>query len=93
MPRGTKYVLECFIVQVTWRRKWQPTSLFLPGKSHGQRSLPGYSPSGGEESDPTEYSHIFPAIETMGEYLNREELDYQSILECYASSFKTEYIV
>ena len=27
-----------------WRRKWQPTSVFLPGESHGQRSLAGYSP-------------------------------------------------
>ena len=27
-----------------WRRKWQPTSAFLPGESHGQRSLVGYSP-------------------------------------------------
>ena len=27
-----------------WRRKWQPTALFLPGKSHGQRNLVGYSP-------------------------------------------------
>ena len=27
-----------------WRRRWQPTPIFLPGKSHGQRSLVGYSP-------------------------------------------------
>ena len=27
-----------------WKRKWQPTLVFLPGKSHGQRSLTGYSP-------------------------------------------------
>ena len=27
-----------------WRRKWQPTPVFLPGESHGQRSLAGYSP-------------------------------------------------
>ena len=27
-----------------WRRKWQPTPVFLPGKSHGQRSLMSYSP-------------------------------------------------
>ena len=27
-----------------WRRKWQPTPVFLPGKSHGQKSLAGYSP-------------------------------------------------
>ena len=29
-----------------WRRKWQPTPVLLPGKSHGQRSLVGYSPLG-----------------------------------------------
>ena len=34
-----------------WRRKWQPTPVFLPGKSPGQRSLAGYSPWGGQESD------------------------------------------
>ena len=37
-----------------WRRKWQPTPVFLPGKSHGQRSLVGYSPWGCKESDTTE---------------------------------------
>ena len=39
---------------VHWRRKWQPTSVFLPGESHGQRSLVGYSPKGHKESDMTE---------------------------------------
>ena len=29
--------------KIPWRRKWQPIPAFLPGKSHGQRSLPGYS--------------------------------------------------
>ena len=29
---------------IPWRRKWQSTPVFLPGKSHGQRSLAGYSP-------------------------------------------------
>ena len=37
-----------------WRRKWQLTSIFLPGESHGQRSLVGYSPWGNEELDTTE---------------------------------------
>ena len=37
------------------RRKWQPTPVFLPGKSHGQRSLVGYSPWGHKELDVTEY--------------------------------------
>ena len=34
-----------------WRRKWQPSPVFLPGKSHGQRSLEGYSP--GLAKDPS----------------------------------------
>ena len=29
---------------ISWRRKCQPTLVFLPGESHGKRSLPGYSP-------------------------------------------------
>ena len=29
--------------KIPWRRKWQPTPVFLPGKSHGQRSLVGYT--------------------------------------------------
>ena len=37
-----------------WRRKWQPTPVFLPGEFHGQRSLAGYSPWGRKESDTTE---------------------------------------
>ena len=37
-----------------WRRKWQLTSIFLPGESHGQRSLVGYRPWCCKESDTTE---------------------------------------
>ena len=37
-----------------WRREWQPTPVFLPRKSHGQRSLAGYSPWGHTESGMTE---------------------------------------
>ena len=33
-----------WIGKIPWRRAWQPTPVFLPGKSHGQRSLEGYSP-------------------------------------------------
>ena len=36
------------------RRAWQPTPEFLPGESHGQRSLVGYSPWGRRESDTAE---------------------------------------
>ena len=40
--------------KMPWRRKWQPTPVFLPGESHGQRSLAGYRPWGRKESDTTE---------------------------------------
>jgi len=33
-----------WVGKISWRRKWQPTPVFLPGKSHGQRSLVGYGP-------------------------------------------------
>ena len=39
---------------IPWGRKWQPAPVFLPGESHGQRSLAGDSPSGLKESDTTE---------------------------------------
>ena len=40
--------------KIPWRRKWQPTLVFLPGKSHGQRILEGYRPWGHKELDMTE---------------------------------------
>ena len=40
--------------EIPWRRAGQPTLVFLPGESHGQRSLVGYSPWGRKESDTTE---------------------------------------
>ena len=39
---------------IHWRRKWQPTPVFLPGKFHEQRSLAGYSPWDHEALDTTE---------------------------------------
>ena len=41
-----------------WRRKWQPTPVFLLGKSHRLRRLVGYSPWGRKESDTTERLHF-----------------------------------
>ena len=44
---------------VLWRRKWQPTLVLLPGKSHGWRSPVGYGPWGRKESDTTERPHCY----------------------------------
>ena len=49
------------------RRQWHPTPVLLPGKSHGQRSLVGCSPWGGEESDTTEWLHFHFSLSCTGE--------------------------
>ena len=38
--------ISAWVRRIPWRRKWQPTPVFLPGKSHGWKSLAGYSPWG-----------------------------------------------
>ena len=43
-----------WVGKISWKRKWQPTPVLLPGKSYGWRSLVGYSPWGHKESDITE---------------------------------------
>ena len=40
---------DAWVRRIPWRRKWQPTPGFLPGKSHGQRSLVDYSPWGSQK--------------------------------------------
>ena len=50
-----------------WRRQWHPTLVLLPGKSHGWRSLVGYSPWGCEESDMTERLHFPFSLSCIGE--------------------------
>ena len=47
-----------WVRKILWRRKWQPTPVFLPGKSHGQRNLVGYSPWDCKEVDATEHTHM-----------------------------------
>ena len=58
-----------WVRKIPWRRAWQPTPVFLPGESHGQRSLAGYSPWGCKESDTTERltlaSTSFKSIHSM----------------------------
>ena len=41
--------------KISWRRKWQPTPVFLPGKSHGQRSLVGYTVHGVAKEAKSDY--------------------------------------
>ena len=43
-PAMGRCTFNPWVGRIPWRRKWQPTPVTLPGKSHGPRSLVGYSP-------------------------------------------------
>ena len=49
--------VQSLVRKIVWRRKWKHTPVFLPGKSHGQRRLVGYSPWSRRELDMTEHTH------------------------------------
>ena len=49
--------LDPWIGKIPWRREWQPTLVFLPGKFHKQRNLVGYSPGGHTASEMTMSTH------------------------------------
>ena len=49
---------DLWVRKIPWRRKQQPTPVFLPGRFQGQRSLASYSPWGHRESDTTERPHV-----------------------------------
>ena len=58
-----------WVRKIPWRRKWQPTPVFLPGKFYGQRSLAGFSLWGWKELDTTEHTGI-----KYEEYLKNVEI-------------------
>ena len=47
---------DLWVEKIPWRKKWKTTPVFLPGESHKQRILVGYSPWGHKESDTTEHT-------------------------------------
>ena len=79
--------------------KWQPTPVFLPGESHGPRSLVGYSPWGRKESDTTErlnhnktpYSRWFPYHKFIFCQFWRLEVQEQDL--CRSESFEASLLV
>ena len=42
--RSKRRAFDPWVGRIPWRKAWQPTAVFLPGESHGQRNLVGYSP-------------------------------------------------
>ena len=72
-----RLVFHAWVREIPWSRKWQSTPLFLPGKFHGQRSLPGYSPQHHKELDVTEVTqHTCVKCQTKPEFLNLDNTNF-----------------
>ena len=68
-------------------RKWQPTPVFLPGKSHGQRSVAGYSPWSHKESDTTKRLNTHTEICNVHFSARPTELSF--IFPCFLWKYKS----
>ena len=69
--------------KIPWRRKWHPTPVPLPGKSHGRRSWIGYSPWGHKESDMTEWLHFSISPSNEYSWLISFRIDWFDLLTVY----------
>ena len=62
-------IVTCILLPL-WRRKWQPTPVLMPGESHGQRSLVGYSPWGHKETCLSDFTFTFNLTRIMLKLVN-----------------------
>ena len=70
-----RHRFDPWVGKIPWKRIWQPTPVFLPGESHGQRGLAGCGPRGHKESDMTKATqhstplkhHCFPGTTGLKE--------------------------
>ena len=60
---------DSWVGKIPWRKKWQPTPVFLPGEFHGQRKLSGLQSGGSQESDMTEQLNYYSPMEQFILYL------------------------
>ena len=60
--RHNRRRFDPWVRKIPWKREWQPTPVFLPGKYHGQRSLVGYSPWGHKELGMTEQLSTYLSV-------------------------------
>ena len=92
LPRPTeKQRAVCPAPAFLQRRRWRPTPVLLPGKSHGWRSLVGCSPWSREESDTTEQLHFDFSLSYIGRrkwqptpvFLLEESQGWESLMGCH----------
>ena len=83
LPEMQETQFNPWVRKIPWRREWQSTPVFLPGESHGQRRLAGYSPWSPKELDMTErlllsrdfgWYHVTKPFFSIFCYLNVEKI-------------------
>ena len=72
--------------KIPWKRKWQPTPVFLPGKLHGQRSLEGYSLKVSRVTHTGTHTHTHTHTHTRCEHQGK--LDSACYFHIFSSSLK-----
>ena len=82
--RHRRLGFDPWVGKIIWRRKWQPTLVFLPGEFHGQRSPVGYSPWGHKELDMSEqtrshsHTHVIVCFELWTHFFLSEQFRKQA---------------
>ena len=82
-----------WVRKTPWRRQWQPTSIFLPGKSPGKRNVMGYNPQGCKESDTTEHAHTTSFILLCLQYLANFPCRCYALIKYLLSERRKEDII
>ena len=84
---------DSWVGKIPWSRKWQPTPVFLPRESHGQRNLVGYSPWG------RRVGHGWSSLAHMHAWVDEEDLRRSVILlsstylKCHSSLLFSEKVL
>ena len=71
--RCKRHGFDHWVRKIPWRRKWQPTAVFLPGEFHGERSLAGYSSWGHKELDMSAIIDVIKTASVAAAVLLHEE--------------------
>ena len=100
LPAMQETWVRAWVGKISWRRAWQPTLVFLPGKFHGQRSLAGYIPWGlqrvgndwATNTHTQTHTHIILATTMRRYYKGYSEVQGMTIMSIWAEVFSVAKI-
>ena len=85
--RRRRHEFDPWVRMIPWRRNWQPTPVFLPGKSHEQTSLAGHSPEGHKESRRSDGAGTHDSVYFLGTRTCSEITMTLTSIQCYSSVY------